>query len=203
VLSAYEAGRCCDFHHPKGTRRQSVANPPLIALRDQTFAPAVMVFNFARVSHNKVAMRVDDYVTGKRWKFRFMEKAASTTRITACTTTRNNTSIPTWMLQTHTWVKSPLFRTFDRAQALRPLRPLARRPARVAWRPSTVPNIRGPPRLPYLSGRRESQTRYLRSGRVEVAYRNTSGTVGSPLTTGLYDRRDDGCRWMKWRSVII
>src|SRR5690606_22483453 len=74
----------------------------------------VMIYSFARVSAS-VSMRVEDYFqSGKRWKFRFMEKGGKYNEVFA----HHNAEIyvDAYMEAAGIWAekKSPLFRTIDR-----------------------------------------------------------------------------------------
>ncbi len=177
----------------------SIETDTIIGLRDRALI-GVMVFSFARISA-AVAMRVEDYVqTGKRWRFRFLEKGGKYNEVFAH---HNAEAYLDAYLDTAGIGKenrSPLFRSVDRklklshrslsrTDALR----MVKRRALAAGLSSTTCNH---------TFRATGITTYLRNGgRVDVAQRIAGHE--SARTTGLYDRRGDEISLDEVERIVI
>jgi site-specific recombinase XerD len=189
VLSAEEARQLLD----------SIETDTIIGLRDRALI-GVMVFSFSRVSA-AISMRVEDYFqSGKRWKFRFMEKGGKYNEVFAHHNAENY--VDAYIEAAGIWdeKKAPLFRTIDRkfllshrqmhrTDALR----MVKRRALAAGLSATTCNH---------TFRATGITTYLKNGgRVEVAQQIAGHE--SARTTGLYDRRDDEVSLDEVERIVI
>ena len=189
VLSAEEARQLLD----------AIETDTIIGLRDRALI-GVMVFSFSRISA-AISMRVEDYFqSGKRWKFRFMEKGGKYNEVFA----HHNAEayLDAYMEAAGIWEekKAPLFRTIDRKLALSnrqlhrtdALRMVKRR-ALAAGLPVSTCNH---------TFRATGITTYLKNGgKVEVAQQIAGHE--SARTTGLYDRRNDEVSLDEVERIVI
>lgn len=189
VLSALEARQLLD----------SIDTESIIGLRDRALI-ALMVYSFSRVSA-AVSMRVEDYFqSGKRWKFRFMEKGGQYNEVFA----HHNAEayLDAYIEAAGLWEqkKSPLFRTIDRRLLLSiramhrtdALRMVKRRAVAAGLSASTCNH----------TFRATGITTYLQNGgKVEVAQQIAGHE--SARTTGLYDRRDDEVSLDEVERIVI
>jgi site-specific recombinase XerD len=177
----------------------SIETDTVIGLRDRALI-GVMVFSFARISA-AVSMRVEDYVqSGKRWRFRFMEKGGKYNEVFA----HHNAEeyLDAYIEAAGIWEekKAPLFRTVDRKLKLSDrelhrtdaLRMVKRRALAAGLSASTCNH----------TFRATGITTYLKNGgRVEVAQQIAGHE--SARTTGLYDRRDDEVSLDEVEKIMI
>ncbi len=189
VLSAEEARQLLD----------SIDTDSIIGLRDRALI-AVMVYSFSRVSA-AVSMRVEDYFqSGKRWKFRFMEKGGKYNEVFA----HHNAEayVDAYIQAAGLWEekKTPLFRTIDRKLLLSTramhrtdaLRMVKRRALATGLSATTCNH----------TFRATGITTYLQNGgKVEVAQQIAGHE--SARTTGLYDRRDDEVSLDEVERIVI
>lgn len=189
VLSAEEARQLLD----------TIETDTVIGLRDRALI-AVMVYSFSRISA-AVSMRVEDYFqSGKRWKFRFIEKGGKYNEVFA----HHNAEayVDAYIEAADVWEekKSPLFRTIDRKLLLSDrqlhrtdaLRMVKRRALAAGLSASTCNH----------TFRATGITTYLQNGgKVEVA--QVMAGHESARTTGLYDRRDGEVSLDEVEKIII
>ncbi len=189
VLTAEDARQLLD----------SIETDTIIGLRDRALI-GVMVYSFSRVSA-ATSMRVEDYFqSGKRWKFRFIEKGGKYNEVFAHHNAEAYVDAYLEAAGTRQQMKSPLFRTLDRKVLLSPramhrtdaLRMVKRRAMAAGLSASTCNH----------SFRATGITTYLKNGgRVEVAQQIAGHE--SARTTGLYDRRDDEVSLDEVEKIII
>lgn len=189
MLSAEEARQLLD----------SIETDTIIGLRDRALI-GVMVYSFSRVSA-AVSMRVEDYFqSGKRWKFRFMEKGGKYNEVFAHHNAESY--VDAYLDAAALWEekKRPLFRTIDRRQCLSDrqlhrtdaLRMIKRRALAAGLAASTCNH----------TFRATGITTYLKNGgRVEVAQQIAGHE--SARTTGLYDRRDEEVSLDEVERIVI
>lgn len=189
VLSAEEARQLID----------TIEADTIIGLRDRALI-GVMVFSFSRISA-ALSMRVEDYFqSGKRWKFRFMEKGGKYNEVFAHHNAEAYLDAYLEAAGIGQEKKAPLFRTIDRKLKLssRPLHRtdalrMVKRRALAAGLPASTCNH---------TFRATGITTYLRNGgRIEVAQQIAGHE--SARTTGLYDRRDDEVSLDEVERIVI
>jgi integrase/recombinase XerD len=189
VLAAEQARQLLD----------SIETTTLIGLRDRALI-SVMVYSFSRISA-AISMRVEDYFpSGKRWKFRFIEKGGKYNEVFAHHSAETYLDAYLDGAGIRAQRKSFLFRSFNRKLILSEL-PMHRTDAlRMVKRRAAAAGL--PDNICNHSFRATGITTYLKNGgRIEIAQQIAGHQ--SARTTSLYDRRNDDVSLDEIERILI